>query len=593
MSGTEDPTVDISALDVLRRGLRSSPELRRGGGVTVALAVMSGAGRVAVPVLVQQVLDRGIVDGRVHLGTVGTLASLAVLALGITAVASRITQRRLAVASEEALSGLRTRAFAHIHRLSVAHHAGERRGVLVSRVTSDVETLSQFFEWGGVAWLVNGAVMIATAVTMFVYDWRMATVAVVVVLPLAVVLRLVQRRLVLAWDLVRTRVGEVAAAVSETVQGAAVVRGYGVEERTTGRVVEAIGRSRDAHIRAGTLGAFLFPSGELFAALTVAAVLVTGVVIGPDGGLSTGEVVAFLFLVNLFLEPVAELTEILDITQTAVAGWRKVLDVLDTPVDVVAPDVGVALPDRAPEIVIEGVSFAYGDGMPLVLDDVSARIRPATRVALVGATGSGKTTLALLLTRLADPTAGKVLIDGVDLRHVAPASLRERLGLVPQDGFLFGGTIADNVRFASPAATDLQVQRAFVELGLASWLDGLPQGLDTRVGQRGEHLSVGERQLVSLARAYVADPTCLVLDEATSAVDPATDMRLQHALQLLSEGRTFITIAHRLATAEHADQVLVLDRGRLVESGRHDALLAADGVYARLHASWLDVTAVA
>lgn len=570
----------LSTISVLRRGWRTSPELRAGAGVTVLLALVAAGGRVVVPILLQQMLDRGLGAGAVFWG----MAAVGVAAVVMTAFAAAAARRRLAFAGESALCGLRTRAFRHIHRLSLATQTDERRGVLVSRVTSDIETLSHFLSWAGVAWLVNTAVMAVTLGVMAVYDWRLTLVALIVVLPMGLVLTMVQRKLSIAYDNVRQRVGEVLAAISEAVLGHHVIRSYGAHEQSIRRLDDAIEGSRKANVRSGVIGAFLFPSGDVFSVLTVGAVLVLGVVFGPDGGMTLGKLVAFLFLTNLFLEPIAEFTEIIDQTQTAVAGWRKVLDVLDTAVEVPDPDPGVPLPPGPPEVVVDNVSFAYGSTK--VLHDVSAVIPSGARVAIVGATGSGKTTLAKLLTRLADPGSGRILIGGIDVREVAPASLRGSLVMVPQEGFLFDTTVGENVRFGSPSASDTDVRRAFADLGLDPWLDSLPRGLDTPVGQRGEQLSVGERQLVSLARAYVANPSCLILDEATSAVDPATEVAITRAVESLSRGRTSITIAHRMATAERADLVLVMANGRLAEQGRHDELVRAGGVYAGLHRRW-------
>jgi ATP-binding cassette subfamily B protein len=585
--GGEVGAQHIPALRLLRRGLAASPELRKGAALTLALAMVAGGGRVVTPVLVQQTIDRHVTGDTARLQGMLLLAGTGLALILVAAWAARTTSQRLATASERALCGLRVRAFNHIHALSMAHHTEEQRGALVSRVTSDVETLGQFFRWGGLAWVINSALMLAALAAMLVYDWRLALIAVATVLPLVAVLRVMQRRVVVAWDAVRTRVGESLAAISESIQGAAVIRAYGVQAPAQRRVLRTVEARRQAEIRAGTIGAFFFPSGELFGVLATAAVLLAGMAIGPEGGLTAGTLVAFAFLVTIFLEPVAEFTEILDMTQQAVAGWKKVLDVLDTPVEVEDPRPGLTLPARALDIELDRVSFAYHGGPP-VLVDVHVTIPAGTRVALVGTTGSGKTTLAKLLIRLADPTAGTIRVAGVGLRQVSLASLRSALVMVPQDGFLFDTSVAENVRMGRPDAGDREVRAAFEALELGRWVDGLPRGIHTRVGERGDYLSVGERQLVALARGYLADPGCLILDEATSAVDPATEVALRNAIQRLTEGRTALTIAHRLATAEHADLIFVLERGRLVQQGTHAQLLAdPSGAYARLHGSWM------
>ena len=583
-----------STLDVLKRGWAASPELRKGAGVTLLLALVGAGGQSLMPILVQQMLDRGLVDGRVQPGTLAALGVAGAALLVITSVANWSTRRRLARAGETALATLRTRAFRHIHRLSLATQTEERRGALVARVTSDVEQLSQFLSWGGMSWLVNSAILTTVATLMLAYDWRLALVAFAVVLPMVGVLRAVQDRMAGRYGLVRARMATLLTAVSETVMGAPVIRAYAAEDAVRRRTAGAVDAHREAQIRAGRMSALLFPSGELFSVFTVAAVLVAGLALGPARGLTAGELVAFVFLVNLFLQPVTEFTDVVDQTQTAVAGWRRVLDLLDTPIDLPDPDPGVVLPAGPPEIVIEEVSFAYAGTRSgvLVLDHITASVAAGSKVALVGATGSGKTTLAKLLARLADPTGGRIVVHGIDLREVEPRSLRRSIVMVPQEGFLFTGTVGANVAYGKPGATREELRHAFRELGLLDWLDAMPLGLDTPVGERGEQLSVGERQLVSLARAYIANPVCLILDEATSAVDPATDVRLSRAVESLTAGRTTIAIAHRLSTAERADNVLVMHDGRLVESGHHGELVAAGGVYTRLHERWLSGTAI-
>lgn len=588
---------ELGAAATIGRGVRAVPELRRGLGWTVFLAVIGAAGRVTVPIAVQQAVDHGLRPGKVDLGRVVTLGIVAAAAVLMATTAQRFAVARLGGRSEQALYGLRVQLFGHIHRLSMEDHAEERRGALVARVTSDIETLTQFFAWGGLAWLLDGTLMVLVAGVMLAYNWVLACVAFVVAAPLFLVLRFVQRRLVAAYDSARELNGATMGQISEVVTGAHVVRSYRVERQAL-RDTERIAAERTAaQIRSSKFAAFLFPSGEVFSVLTVAAVVSIGVALGPSSGLTAGALVGFLFLTYRFLEPIAEFTEIMDQTQSAVAGMRRILSVLDMPIGPEEAAHPLPLPPGALGVDLERVTFIYRarpgmdeDDSPALID-VSVSIQPGQRVAVVGATGSGKSTMARVLSRLVDPSGGAVRLGGVDLRSVANEELRSRTMLVPQEPFLFNGTIESNLAFARPGLSRREISNAFVRLELDDWLFALQNGLDTEVGERGERLSAGERQLVSLVRAYLAAPDLLLLDEATSAVDPLTEVRLGRALEKLSSGRTTIAIAHRLSTAARAERVLVMDHGHVVEDGPHDVLLARGGVYAALYAHWLDATA--
>lgn len=594
-AGEQEARPRDGAMKTIRRGLALSPELRRGLPGTIALALVSTAGRVIIPVVIQQVLDRGITAGAVDMGFVIRMVLVALGAVAVTGAATGMMHLRLATVSETALSGLRVRAFRHIHDLSMLHQASEQRGALVARVTSDVDQISRFMQWGGIMLLVNGAQASLALIVMAVYSLPMAA-TVLAVLPLIVfTIRWFQTRLETAYLAVRQAVGHMLATLAEVVVGAPVIRAYGVEERTREKLGEAIERHRSTGLHAGMISSVFSGAGELLSSLVIAAVVVVGTILAVGGSETVGTVVAFLFLIQLFIQPIQVLGEAVNEAQTAVAGWRRVLDVLDIAPDVADPGpAGVDLPHVPLDVSFVGVQFRYpnpgesaaGATGTMALEDLDVSIEPHTKVAVVGETGSGKTTFAKLLTRLMDPTHGVVLIGGIDVRRLRFESLRDRVVMVPQEGALFRGTIGDNVRMGRPEAGRDELRAAFVKLGLEDWLGELALGLDTPVGERGSALSVGERQLVALTRAAIADPELLVLDEATSAVDPATEVRINRALRQLTEGRTVVTIAHRMSTAEAADRVLVFDQARLVQDGSHEALIGDGGVYGRLHESW-------
>ena len=576
------------AMKVLRRGLADSPEMRVGLGYTIAMAMFYSIGSLLVPILIQQVLDRGLRDG-FRPGFVYTACVIAGLVAIVVYLAGKTTFTRMVRASENALKSLRVRVFEHIHRLSIAEQSSTRRGVFVTRVTSDIDQLLQFMEWGALSWILGATLMFGTVVAMFVYSWQLALVVVLMIVPVVLIMRWLQRGMLAAYEDLRTRISETLSEISESVMGAAVVRAYGYDDRMDQRLKGAIERQYNAVIRSNKYQATTLPLSDFFGGIAMAAVLFVGVMFGPEWGMSAGELVAFLFLVNLFLQPLGEIAETFDQTQTAIAAWRKVLGVIDLPIEVVEPEPGLDLPSGALEVETRELRFAYREG-GLVLDGIDVKVPPGARIAIVGETGCGKTTFAKLLCRLADPLEGQIVIGGADLRDVAAASRRRAIRMVPQDGFLFDTTIGKNVSYGRDGATVKEVRAAFAELGLGDWLEGLPRGLETEVGERGESLSVGERQLVALARAQIGDPGVLILDEATSAVDPETESVLIDALERLARGRTTLTIAHRLSTAESADEVLVFDRGRIVERGTHRELVELGGVYAKLHRSWLGNT---
>lgn len=581
---------------IIGRGVTVAPALKSGIGLTFLLALFGTGARLVIPILIQQSIDHGLQPGRVNVSYIVRLCGVGAVCVVLSSLCLREATKRLGTRAEYGLFSLRSQLFDHIHRLSLEEHNNEKRGALVSRVTSDIETLTQFFSWGGLGLLLDGSQMFAVAAVMLAYDWRLALVAFITSAPLIFVLRFVQSRLVNAHNLSRERNADFLGTVSELMAGAETLRAYDAEQSMIETVALSMRNRRKSNVRAGVIGAFLFPSGEVFAVFTVMAVVGTGLLIGPTGGLTSGALVGFVFLTYRFLEPIAEFTEIIDQVQSAVAGLRRVLGVLDTPIGPPQSDHPRPLPRGKLSVDIQDVSFAYGarlgeddDDTP-VLHDISLHIAAGQHVALVGPSGSGKTTIARLIARLTDPTIGRVQIGGISLTDVSNDELRRRLIVVPQEPFLFANTISYNLAFAEPHATPQDMSAAFTELGLSDWLDSLPNGLETHVGQRGSSLSAGERQLVALVRASMVKPDVLVLDEATSSVDSLTEVRISRALERLALGRTTISIAHRLSTASRADRVVMLESGRIVEDGSHLALLGARGKYAALYDAWLNST---
>ena len=570
---------------VLRRAFTVAPALSKGLGLTLTLAVFGTALQLVVPITVQRIIDSVLLVGEVSTEDVFFAGAVALLAIVVAWWARRTSLARLARSSITGLTDLRVTTFEHLHKLSMLRVQAERRGALVGRVTSDIETMQQFMEWGGVGMILGAAQISLAVIVMVVYEWRLALMIVVGVVLYSMMLVWFQRILRRAHDRVRERVADSLSVIGEATAGLPTVRAFGMESAVMGKVSTALDRQYRAEYGAGALAAVLFSSAELFAGVITASVVAVGVVFGVSWGLSAGTLVAFLFLVTLLVEPVQMLVETINQAQSAGAGLRKVLDVLDTPIDVGDPIKGVDLPARPLDVQFQDVRFRYPTGGD-VINDVTTSITAGERAAVVGETGSGKTTFAKLATRLLDPASGVITIADTPLDQVRFESLRSRVSYVPQEGFLFDGTVADNIRYGRPGVGDDGIRMAIADLELLDWVESLPGGIGARVGERGSNLSAGERQLVAITRAWIANPDLLVLDEATSAVDPALEVQIRRAIERLTAGRTSITVAHRLSTAEAADTVLVFDSGRLVERGHHTELVAAGGVYADLHRDW-------
>jgi len=581
-SVSDDERLDAEqAKQVLRRAARLARPFRRTIAAALGFVAISTLGVLLGPVMVRFGIDQGIAEA--DRGALALASSTYVVIVIIAYLAARQQFIFINRAGEGFLRALRVRVFDHIQRQSLAFFDRYQSGVLVSRMTADIESMAELVQWGLLQFVAAVFLIVIALVLMLALSWQLTIVALLVMPVLIIASRKFQRDSNAAYLEVRERVGENLASLQENIAGVRIVQAYGQEQaRTEGfaRTNRALFESHRYSIRVSTW---------YFGLVEAAGVIATALAIGIGGWLvergdvTIGTVIAFVLLLAQLFEPVQQLSQLYNTVQSSAASLDKLFTILDTEPDLLdGPD---ELPERG-DVALTGVGFRYPGTSQAVLSDVDLVVGDGERLAVVGPTGAGKSTVAKLVARLYDPTEGSVSFGGVDLRDARLTQLRERVVVVPQEGFLFGGTIADNIRIARADATDAEIRSALEAIGALERFDAFPEGLHTEVRERGSRLSAGERQLVSLARAALVDPAVLVLDEATSSLDPGTELIVERALDRLMSGRTSIVVAHRLTTVQRADRIAVVDGGRLAELGTHDELVELGGRYAALAAAW-------
>jgi ABC-type multidrug transport system fused ATPase/permease subunit len=578
------------------RGLASllAPYRWRVAAMFVSLVAATGAALAPAP-LAKLAIDDGIRRGDTT--SLDLIVAAFLVSALVYAVATFAQTYLVGWVGQRALQDLRVQLFAHLQRLSIGFYSRNRAGVIISRITNDVEALDQLVEDGMATLIQSGLTLVGVVVILLVLDFKLALLT-FIALPLLAVGGLVFRIASAgAYRLTREKIAAITGYLQETLSGIRVVRVFGQEPRHVERFRELNEENRAANMTTVKLNAAYFPAVEFLSALVTVEILVVGGIEVLNGHASTGVVFGFIAALNNFFDPIQQLSQLYTTYQSGMAALDKIFELLDEQPDLVDPPDAVELPSLRGELRFDDVSFRYGSGDSdsgdgaYALRDVDLVIPPGQTVALVGATGAGKSTFAKLVARFYDPTSGRVLVDGHDLRSVSAHSLRSQMGIVPQEAFLFSGTVRENIAFGRPDASDEDVASAARAVGAASFIEALEHGYDTEIGERGIQLSAGQRQLIAFARALVADPRVLVLDEATSNVDVHTESLIEQGLRRLVAGRTAIVIAHRLSTIRGAGRILVLEHGRVAEQGTHDELLEARGRYWELYRDWAEQAA--
>ena len=576
-----DPVADAGRRVSLGRLLIGRPGLL----VAASLAILVETLLLqAGPYLVQVGIDRGIAARDLRVLVVATICFVAAVVL--TGLATAVRMRKTGVLAASATRDLRIRIFAHLQRMSLDYYTREKAGVTMTRMTSDVESLQSLLQDGFAQFLIQALTMVVVTGVLFRYNASLTLITLALVVPPLTAASLWFRHAAdRGYNRQRDTIAAMFADLAESLNGVRVVTAHNRQERNVVAHREVVGAYRDANDWTGRINAIYGPGTSVIGLVAMAVMLLIGGRMVLRGELTIGELTAFVLYINAFFQPVQQLVQLYTQYQQAKAAIGKIRALLGTPPSVRQSPGAIDLPPAQGEIVFDDVSFGYLSDRP-VLSDVRLRIAPGETVACVGPTGAGKSTLAKLVTRFYDPTGGRILIDGHDLRELTLASLRRQIGVVPQEPFLFAGTLRDNIAFARPEASDEQVWAAVDAVGLRDLVERTPEGLDTPLHERGQSVSSGERQLLALARAFLAEPRVVVLDEATSSLDLRSELRVEAALDALLDGRTAILVAHRLSTAMRADRIIVVDDQRIVESGSHDELVAAGGSYAGMFATW-------